>query len=668
MSDMGIPGVKSKYDTAKMIEDLMKVERIPRDKAAEELKAYETSKAVWLDVSMRLSKTREAARKLFSFENPFTERIAKSSNEDVLTASATRVAVEQTKTITVKQTADADRFMSDRLPKDAKVPAGEYGFQVGDKTVSLKYSGGTLADFADAVTRKGKDLVRAQTVAVTSDSVAIVVESLKTGARHRLSFKADAERWAIKVGLIERSQSSRRDLPVTEASVKPLDKPLDRTVVTVQGGVLSVGPGGEARLPLSPSVPAGGLTLEYSVRARAKPAADAPTVPTGPDIPPTGSVTYKDITVQSDPSRVDLPDLKPPEPPPRVDDPRMLSLMDASGRAVPLPDVSDSEAFQTVRVKLADYAKDFSGLAVRNRNTHRDLEIRDVRVYDPNESGGFKPKNPIGVARDSVVLMDGIEVTRETNDISDLIPGVTLHLHEESDRPVKLKIEPDRDAVKESIIEFVGNYNRAMAEINILTRDDPKVLEELDYFDAEEKKTYKERLGSLQGDITLTTLRSQLQRVMMDAYPTGSGNSVLAQAGISTNAARQGGGYEASKLRGYLEIDEKALENALLSDFARVRDLFAFDTDGDLLSDTGAGWKLDAMLKPYVETGGIINTKTKTLDSRMVDQKRRIEDMDKQLARKEDELKRKYGMMEGALEQMESSAGAIENFGKQNSQ
>ncbi|MCX7024045.1 MAG: flagellar filament capping protein FliD [Spirochaetes bacterium] len=668
MSDMSIPGVKSKYDTEKMIEDLMKVERIPRDKAAEELKAYEVSKTVWLDVNMRLSAVRESARILFSFRNPFSERVAKSSNEDALTGTATREAVEQTKSILVKQTADADRFLSDRLPKDTKVPAGDYAFAVGDKTVSLKYGGGSLADFSDALTRKGKDVVRAQVIPVTSDTLTIVVESLKTGSKNRLSFRADAEPWAVSVGLIEKTSSSRREIPVSESSIKPLEKPLDRTLVTVRDGTLVVAPGGEARLPLQPPVQSAGLVLEYRVRAKSRPDdGGIPQAPAGPDIPPTGSVTYKGVTIQSSPSAADLPEWKPPEIPPRVDDPNVFSLMDGSGRSVPLPPVSDSESFVTVTVRLADYARDFSGIAARNRNTHREVEVRDIRVFDPNESGGFKPKNPIGTARDAIVVMDGIEVVREGNDIPDLIPGVTIHLHEQADKPVKLRIEPDRETVKTSIIEMIGNYNRIMAEINVLTRDDPKVLEEIAYLTDDEKTKYKDRQGMFQGDLTLSQLRSSLQKTMMDAYPTGSGQALLAQTGISTNASNQGGGYEPSKLRGYLEIDEKALEAALLNDFVRVRELFAFDTDGDLISDAGVAFRLDATIKPYVETGGIISAKTRTLDSRMTEQKRRIEDMDKQLARKEDELKRKYGLMEGALNQMESASTAIENFGNQNS-
>jgi flagellar hook-associated protein 2 len=270
----------------------------------------------------------------------------------------------------------------------------------------------------------------------------------------------------------------------------------------------------------------------------------------------------------------------------------------------------------------------------------------------------------VDTARDAIVAMDGIEVTRESNTIGDLVPGLTVNLWQVSDKPVKLKIEPNREATKEALIELVGNYNRLMAELNILARPDEKILDEISYFTEDEKKKYSERLGLLQGDATMSQLRTSLQQTMMNAYPTRGGNDMLAVFGISTDS-RRGGGYDASRLRGYIEIDEATLDKTLVEKFTRVKDLFGYDTDGDLLVDSGVAFKLDAITKAYVETGGIVSIHTRTLDDQIKRQQKEIETLGTQLASKENELKRKYGMMEGALGQMESSASAWDSFSKQ---
>ncbi|GAB1455325.1 hypothetical protein MASR2M48_06320 [Spirochaetota bacterium] len=370
---------------------------------------------------------------------------------------------------------------------------------------------------------------------------------------------------------------------------------------------------------------------------------------------------YEGIRIQSAPSDVNLPSWSPPPTPVTRDDFTPLYLIDGQGRSMALPSLTPGSDFKSITVPLNAYMDSFSGIGIRNGNTGRDVFIKSARIYDPTETAGMRPKNAVQTARDAIVAMDGIEITRPTNAISDLVPGLTVNLWRESDTPVSLSIEPDREAAKESLIELVGNYNRLMAELNILARADDKILDEISYFTEDEKKKYSERLGLFQGDMTLSQLRSSLQRTMMDAYPTSGGSDQLAAFGISTDS-RRGGSYDASRLRGYIEIDEANLDKALKENFQRVKESFGYDTDGDLLIDSGAAFKLDFMTKAYVETGGIVSIRTRTLDDQASRQKRDIENLETQLVRKEADLKRKYGLMESALGQMESSSSAWDNF------
>jgi len=62
MSDVSIPGVTSKYDTQKLIEGLMKVERTPRDRAAERLEQIRFQRTVWSELGRRISSLRDSAR------------------------------------------------------------------------------------------------------------------------------------------------------------------------------------------------------------------------------------------------------------------------------------------------------------------------------------------------------------------------------------------------------------------------------------------------------------------------------------------------------------------------------------------------------------------------------------------------------------------------------
>jgi flagellar hook-associated protein 2 len=296
--------------------------------------------------------------------------------------------------------------------------------------------------------------------------------------------------------------------------------------------------------------------------------------------------------------------------------------------------------------------------------------VLKARVYDPTETGGFRPLKPVSTAEDAVVSVDGIEVTRSVNAISDLIPAVTLNVKAASDKPIRLKVQPDREAVQSAIVAFVGNYNKLLAQINILTRKDEAVLNEITYFTDDEKKAAKDKLGTLQGDSTLNLLASALQRTVSTPYTTKDGKDMvlLSQLGIATNASKPGTGqaYDASKMRGYLEIEDETLGKALDEHFEAARELFGNDTNGDLIVDSGLAYSIDNLIKPYVETGGILSLKTGTIDTQVGSEKRKLETLDAQLAAKETELKRKYGSMEASLNRMESAGSSIDSFSKQN--
>jgi len=155
--------------------------------------------------------------------------------------------------------------------------------------------------------------------------------------------------------------------------------------------------------------------------------------------------------------------------------------------------------------------------------------------------------------------------------------------------------------------------------------------------------------------------------VVSAPYPTALERelALLAQIGISTNANR-GGGYDPSRLRGYLEIDEKTLDAALENRIPAIRELFASDTTGDLLMDTGIAVNVDTLVKPFVDTGGIISLKTNTIDSRIRQDEGRVATMERQLAAKEQELRIQYARMESAYARMEQMSSSLDNFSQQN--
>jgi len=680
MSDVYVPGVKSRFNSEKIVDDLMKIERIPRDRTQNNIDTLRVQKGYWQEVGRRITTLRDSSRLLYSFQNPFNEKLGKSADDSVITATATRDALEQSMSFTVKQTAQADRFLSQPLDEKTKIDAGTYSFSVGNDEISINYRGGTLRNFAETINNRGKNKLSASLITVKPGTISLLIESKLTGSENRLGFSQDASTLATKIGMMAVSNDTQKDIEINDNTVRKTGQ--NAANVAVNDGVLQVAPLSSASLPVNIAVSSDSplvLRLETQTKVGTSDSLNIPQPPPGPDVPTT-SVTYGGITVQNLPSEAPLPDFKPPPAPARVDNMEVLNLVFSDGSTAKLSAITDSSSFTARQYNLAEVArgKTITSLNIENTNTHREVSVGKVEVLDPSSKGGLKPLNAVSTARDAIIAMEGIEVTRPSNIIDDLIPGVTLNVRGVSNKPVELKIAPNVEAVKEAIINFVGNYNRLMAEINVLTARsvysgsgyntsiDDTIISELSYLTADEKAEMKTRLGAFNGDITLNNLKNHLMRTVTAPYPTSMERdlTLLAQIGVSSNASRTSG-YNPSQLRGYLEIDEKNLDAALETKMPAIKELFAIDTSGDLIADTGVAYNVDTIIKPFVETGGIISLKTGTIDSRISQDEKRIVNLDRQLAAKEQDLKMQYAKMESAYSRMEKMSNSLDNFSQQ---
>jgi flagellar hook-associated protein 2 len=662
---VSIPGVSSKYDSEEAIEKLVEAESVPLARMEQERQTYKTQKSAWLSLNQRMKSVREAAQNLYGFQNPFNNKVASSSDESVLTATADRTAVEDEVEIKVERIAAADRFLSKSLPKDYKAPAGIYRFRVGEEEVRINFRGGSLKELAEAINTRSDGLLEASVVSDSQNTQVFLVESRKTGARNQLTFHDQAATFAEEAGIIERSLEASRTIQLSRSLI-------DGEEISVSDGTLTVNPVFEARIPLRPPhtmKPNMVLSLEVRVERLPEEAYEEPAPPPGPAIPPVGGIEFGGIDVESARSRTVLPPWEPPEPPERVDDPKILFLREGD-RLIALPPLQDSEDFVPLQFEADQLPPRIDGLVVRNRNTHRIVELRNIRIYDKTARGEYRAVNPLSSAEDAVIVLNGIEVRRESNEIDDLLPGVNITLHGASEYPVSLSVARDLEAVKEGLYNFIGYYNQLLMHIDILSRRDEEVLETAVFLDGEEKKQAEEDLGLLQGNTTLMQLKSRLQRIMMDPHPTDGGRELrlLAQIGISTSggAFQSSGVIDRTRLRGYLQIDEAQLEQALSRTGEWVKQLFGYDRDNDLAIDSGAAYQVDSYLKAYVDTGGIVSNRMAALENSIARKEREIERYNEHLQDYEAELRRKFGAMEGALDELEKSSQAIENLNRRN--
>ncbi|MBE0511261.1 MAG: flagellar filament capping protein FliD [Gammaproteobacteria bacterium] len=152
-------------------------------------------------------------------------------------------------------------------------------------------------------------------------------------------------------------------------------------------------------------------------------------------------------------------------------------------------------------------------------------------------------------ARNAVVMIDGIQVTRSTNTITDAIAGVTLNLRKaEEGTKATLTLGLDKNSGAAAIEAFVNAYNEMVKSFNQMTAYNPETRE----------------AGVLNGDAAIRGIMGQLRAVMGNAIPGLEGGlRALADLGVRTERD------------GTLSLNKTTLSEAMDRDFDAVGRLFA---------------------------------------------------------------------------------------------
>ncbi|MDP3406812.1 flagellar filament capping protein FliD [Bosea sp. (in: a-proteobacteria)] len=192
--------------------------------------------------------------------------------------------------------------------------------------------------------------------------------------------------------------------------------------------------------------------------------------------------------------------------------------------------------------------------------------------------------------QDAILTLDGIAVTRNSNDIDDLLDGVTLHLYQttqddpdtESEVSITLEVGADVSSAKTAIETLVNAYNafREFSTAQQSLASDGSVSDEAVLF----------------GD---GTLRSATLSVYSALTRTVDGES-MSLIGLSFDSD------------GSLVIDEDTLDNALLDDLDAVKSLLGFQMDASSsqlqLLSRGTSVPADFTLDISVDASGAMSS------------------------------------------------------------
>ena len=662
MSDISIPGLSDRFNSREIVSQLMELERKPLTQIEDEVTSLKNQRSAIISLNQKLSTVKDSAKALFGFRNPFDENQARSEFPNVLSAVANRDANPSTNILKVISRASSDKYASSSLPLDYNAPSGNYVFKVGDERISIQFPGGTLSDISNAINLNTENLIQSNIIRNTPESQIFTLESLKTGSVNHLSFEGTAFNFTKSIGMIkpENQDAIKFDLSSSYPTGLSTEQSSDKEKILI------IPPGEKLKFSIPPTTITDDHEITYEYKTNLIPEKEIDNTPLpGPSLSKTGTITFENISITNAKSIIIIPEKPPEEPKERVDDLFIFSLEGGSATTLLQPIVDDSN-FREHSEKIKGLTQ-VSSLIVENKNTHRSIELSNVQIIDSTKRGDFKPLNTINKASDAILNINGIEIQRPENQINDLIPGVELRVKGVSDQDIEISVAGDDDAINARILELIVGYNQLLTDIDILSRRDESIIESAVFLTDAEQEEAKSKLGILQGDIAIIQLKSALQRIMMNAYPTESGQelALLAQIGIGTDTGRGGTGIDRNRLRGYMNFDESVLDTALLSQRESVKQLFGNDTNGDYIIDSGLAYTIDQLLSTYTRANGILDIRTTTIDGGISRGDRNIERIEEKLTDKEQELKQEFAEMQAAVESLEQSQEALQNFGNQ---
>ena len=236
-------------------------------------------------------------------------------------------------------------------------------------------------------------------------------------------------------------------------------------------------------------------------------------------------------------------------------------------------------------------------------------------------------------ASDAQLNVNGIDFTRSTNVIDDVLTGVSLTLNTVTDGTANLNISQDNAEARANIVDFVAIYNEAQRQMKELVNSSAD--------------------GALAGDSIFRSLTTSLRSIVLGSSSSGSGDiSNLSDMGISV--ARTG----------ELVVDDAKLDNALANNYSDVIQMFSANTDDQAASSSdaaGLAGDITKLITNATDSDSYLVTQQATLATGNSEREEQLEALAERMERVEERYNRQFLAMQQIIDQMNSTKESMEN-------
>lgn len=242
--------------------------------------------------------------------------------------------------------------------------------------------------------------------------------------------------------------------------------------------------------------------------------------------------------------------------------------------------------------------------------------------------------NTVVQAQDAAVFYGGsggsqpLLITSSTNQLTNVIPGVTIQLTGASPNPVTLNITRDPSTVSKQLQTFTDDFNGLVDEITTLTQWNSST----------------NTGGLLLGDSTILNVQQQMYTAFNNIVKGAGQFNQMADVGMTIGGD------------GKITFNSDTFTSAYATDPTAVQNLFT-------QTNTGLGTLIDKSMKMLVDpTDGFITLQNQTLSTEQQNFQTQIDSLNALLANKKNLLEEQFANMESVLAGLQSQQSALSSI------
>ena len=236
-------------------------------------------------------------------------------------------------------------------------------------------------------------------------------------------------------------------------------------------------------------------------------------------------------------------------------------------------------------------------------------------------------------ASDAQLNVNGIDFTRSSNVIDDVLTGVSLTLNTATDGTANLNISQDNNEARANIVDFVSIYNEAQRQLKELTNSSIG--------------------GELAGDSIFRSLTSTLRTTILSTSSSAGTNiASLSDMGISVSRS------------GELEVNDTKLDNALSNNYSDVIQMFSANTDDQSVASTevaGLAGDINRIITNVTSADAYLVTQQQVLADANAERQVELTELEERMERVEERYNRQFLAMQQIIDQMNSTRESMES-------